>query len=740
MLLQAITLDATFTATATLTRLARYGLWIDATRPEATDWIAAHATRRRLTFHEMAKRLECDSAHYAIAIRCQRGINILWYARTAQELLASCTAANPDDQLSTILALREEYSCPPASDPSEMFGVDGVLMDGSVPVAVNLATARERVDAVVKKTATSDLRFRLPPANGPRRTRGRGSGGGGQELGKPTTSAPTLAAWPRLDAPTYVRAGTCFEVVVGLSRRRRPGIAGGRVSLRLPTDVNGIDLTIDLIANAVDAPAGWSRSLVVSVTDPWSARATFTLRARDPIGPEPFHLTMVEVRYVIGGEICGTASRPLIVGASHVDLPGSAAIGTPWLKQAEAVSGVTFVRDREAADLTIEFAKPDVNPALGSYTCRLYSPHLIATSRGPFEIDLGQDAKTFARGIIEEVRHYSGNELADIWMRALGSLISERLPPEALAALSEVARIVMPRPPAVLIVSADPYVPWELALIEPPLDPTRPPFFGAQALVGRWICERPRGVGDASASKSARASIARVESPSVRPASVISVRHMVVLAGMYMAQSGLRKLPGAEAEAASLVRTHKAIALPATPEALAQLLNADLSNGVERIGVPGAVHVACHGTFDPMRADASRLFLSDGRAISSLLFRAARYGGDNTQPLLFLNACMAGIGGEVIGDMGGFPGNCLRGGFGGILGALWEVDDRIASEIALEFWERALPSNGQAPEPVAAILRDLRTKYATQDARTRVPTYLAYVYYGHPRLVLQRSS
>jgi hypothetical protein len=131
------------------------------------------------------------------------------------------------------------------------------------------------------------------------------------------------------------------------------------------------------------------------------------------------------------------------------------------------------------------------------------------------------------------------------------------------------------------------------------------------------------------------------------------------------------------------------------------------------------------------------LFLDSNTALRSNLFRAAKYGGAQ-QPLLFLNACMLGIGGELLGDMGGFPGSSLRGGFGGVLGALWSVGDDTAQEIALEFWQRALPPAPARGEPVGAILRDLRAKYATDPSGD--PTWLAYVYYGHPRLTLERAN
>jgi CHAT domain-containing protein len=178
-----------------------------------------------------------------------------------------------------------------------------------------------------------------------------------------------------------------------------------------------------------------------------------------------------------------------------------------------------------------------------------------------------------------------------------------------------------------------------------------------------------------------------------------------------------------------------AVAMGATPDAILQVLEARLVRGTDLLGPAGAVHYAGHGQYDATDPDSSVLFLSDGSPLSSLLFRDADYGGEH-QPIIFFNACMIGLGGELLGDMGGFPGNCLRGGFGAVLGALWEVDDNIAGDIALEFWQRTLPASGPG-EPVAAVLRDLRGKYSPQQP---VPTYLAYTYWGHPRLRLQRPS
>jgi CHAT domain-containing protein len=215
---------------------------------------------------------------------------------------------------------------------------------------------------------------------------------------------------------------------------------------------------------------------------------------------------------------------------------------------------------------------------------------------------------------------------------------------------------------------------------------------------------------------------------------------MAVLAAWYKATSGLARLPSAEAEAQALVKGWSGLPLAGTAISMRQLLTCTLKNGFEDIGGVEAVHFAGHGDFDPTKPDASALFLEDGTPLSSTMFRAAKYGGER-QPLLFLNGCMLGIGGDLLGDMAGFPGNSLRGGFGGVIGALWEVDDSVAHELALEFWKQVLPLTPLTEGiQVGQVLRDIRRKYMPDPASTPAPTYLAYVYYGHPRLVLQRAA
>ena len=718
MLVHAILFDSAMPVSAVLSRLARHGIWLDPKQPDAADWIRQQAELMELPFDEVAALIkEPNPNHYGAAIRRQWVANVLWYARPIAQVLDACSHANRDTRLIDALGLHEYESRPTqALNRTGNYTADSVVVQNDRPVAVNLPQAnaapafqqlnRQRPAPAVAESVRSGAEPQAAGAEPP-----------------PTT----VSVWPKMDAPTYARASVPFDLTVGFSLTQQQGVAGGKVNLTAAPGADRIDVSVELLAEGFDPPdGGWTRPLSVPVADPASASVTFRLVAKPPTGPEPVRLTTLEVRFVIGGKVCGTASRPIIVGPETGDKPAAPYDkGTPWLGEPPTATPMDMSPDADTADLTIELAKPDRNPTTGDFVCRLYSRHAIQTPMGPWDVHLGQDVKTFAQQLIKTVRQ-SSKVLVTKYLRSVGKLVTQTLPAEVFDAIAEVAAKTAPRPPAILFLSDEPFVPWELALLEVPIDKDRPPFLGAQTIFGRWFRE------PAAASTSRQAP---PQKPPSNPPSGIAVKHMAAIAGNYTPKSGLAALPGAEAEVKKLKASLDAVPMRATPEAILQVLEARLEREMDLLGPAGAVHYAGHGQFDATDPDSSVLFLSDGTALSSLLFRDAEYGGEH-QPIIFFNACMIGLGGEVLGDMGGFPGNCLRGGFGAVLGALWEVDDTVAGDIALEFWERTLPKSGPG-EPVAEVLRDLRAKYSPQQP---VPTYLAYTYWGHPRLRLQRLS
>jgi len=250
-------------------------------------------------------------------------------------------------------------------------------------------------------------------------------------------------------------------------------------------------------------------------------------------------------------------------------------------------------------------------------------------------------------------------------------------------------------------------------MVDPPIHAARPRFLAAQVAMGRWI------LGDRA-----------VASP---PLVSRTIQAMAVMAGMYKLESGLRPLPQAIEEAKTLAQSYAAmpaIPLECSAANFKSLLDASLSYNFNSIGGVECVHFAGHGEVDPERPGDAAIYLSDGRPISPVFFNGSLLG-QNHAPFIFLNACMVGTGGEMLGGLGGFPGNCLAGGFSGLVAPLWAVNDGVAKSLALEFYRQVF----SVPEgrSVAEILCELRSNY---NSERPVSSYLAYVYYGHPDLKL----
>ena len=145
MLLETIVFDAAMLVSAARARLARYGLWSDPEQPEARAWIEETAKRLLLPFDEIARRLARDPETYGAAIRRQWLASILWYSRPAALVLQACTNANPDETLLNALRLHEPDSQKPVPLPSpgRIPTQLGVVLDGSIPVAVSVEGVQE---------------------------------------------------------------------------------------------------------------------------------------------------------------------------------------------------------------------------------------------------------------------------------------------------------------------------------------------------------------------------------------------------------------------------------------------------------------------------------------------------------------------------------------------------------------------------------------------------------------------
>jgi hypothetical protein len=730
----AILLDAGMTVGAALRRLAQHGYWTYPDALEARLWLdeyttninklAAHAGQARsdgsdesggaavavrtavLTFED-AVRLNARSqdGRWA-AIRRQDDVTIFWYARPVRDVLGILSNAAPDTTVCVALDLHETSAAPPIQvmDLPKSDGKLAVVLHGNDLIGVNEFTPpyvdlhTRGVEDLVRG-AQSESVSETPLASS---SADEGTG-------------VAVRAFPLLQAPQKVTVGVGFDLEIGLSETPVVGVTStGKLVLRAPEGATIIPVEVQVVADGFEAPQGWRQKLEVLVANPTKARlmvALVPLPQNDAV-----RLTSLWVHFVVGGVTCGTASRNVVVESVTGTARPPNQRGISWLGAEGPPTAITIGEAPLVPDIELDISKPDGNAAQGSYRCVIRNAHGVPVPNGPLAIELGSDANTFAKTLIDQVRQFSGKPLVANLLESVGEQVAEKLPPEFWTVLQAVAALVKKRPITFQLNSSEPYVPWELAVVDPLIDAARPKFLAAQVAMGRWILGS-RGV----------------KSP---PRSVRNVQAMAVMAGMYNANAGLQPLPQAIEEAKAIAKSYETlptIPLDCTEANFKALLDATLSYNFNSIGGVQCVHFAGHGEVDPSRPGDAAIYLSDGGPISPLFFRASILGKEHS-PFIFLNACMVGAGGEMLGDFGGFPGNCLAGGFCGLIAPLWAVNDGVAKSIALEFYRKMFA--GPEGRTVAEILQELRSNY---DDKEPVSSYLAYVYYGNPYLKFTRA-
>jgi hypothetical protein len=321
---------------------------------------------------------------------------------------------------------------------------------------------------------------------------------------------------------------------------------------------------------------------------------------------------------------------------------------------------------------------------------------------------VGPDPETFARNLMNGMN--VRESFAGIYQFLLGDArtIAENIPSEFFTLLRAVASEVAGRPPTVLLLTEDSQVPWELAAVEPALDEGAPPFLAAQATVGRWVYSQEG------------TPLGRPTLPP--PTDPVAVTSMVVVSGDYSQRQGWRQLEEAAREASELGTKHHATEVPANTLDVLNALGA----------APGAdlFHFACHGVFDPNSTD-NGLILVDGQSLAPEQIRGMDFA---RHPFVFLNACQVGQGTKMLGDYAGMAAAFLYAGASGVIAPLWSIKDEVAHDLAIRFYDSVFA--GEAP---AEVLRKERARFK-KDVAPQSGTYLAYQYFGHPAMRLEKVT
>jgi hypothetical protein len=312
--------------------------------------------------------------------------------------------------------------------------------------------------------------------------------------------------------------------------------------------------------------------------------------------------------------------------------------------------------------------------------------------------DVGDAPEVFARQLVEGMSAKQGQVGLDQFLRGIGVTVADQVP-DALFDLLAAVAARSGGVPSVLLLSEEPFIPWELAILPAPLDPDQPHHLGAQVDVGRWVLGRRR--------------------PILPPPERTQVDDVVVVAGVYDEEAW--RLLEAEQEARDLTAGFGAVAVDARPEQVFECL----------AGQPPAdvLHFAVHGIYQPVDL-LEGLILVDGTTLDPVSVRGTQLGRG---PFVFLNACQVGSGNQVLGDYAGMAEAFLHAGASGVIAPLWSVDDAAARLLALRFYDRALKQG----EPPARVLRDERRR--VDDAgRDSIATSAAYQFFGHPGMRLER--
>ena len=497
--------------------------------------------------------------------------------------------------------------------------------------------------------------------------------------------------YAKLSAPDAVVVEVAFDVVVGLADRPDPRVVGD-VMTRPPSSVGAYVMTIQMVADGMRLadPAGtWRVDLPVTADAPYP-ETTIRLVADPTVAP--ITATSVRAMYSVDGNPIGLAVRSVAIVRSAALLEAA-----PVVEPAGGVD-LSLPAGQVAPDLTVRIERAESQADGRLHVQLLAADPAIDTPDAPILIDIGGDPASDLRRIVNEMHEVEGKPTQFAALRGIGLTIAEQLPSEFWDVLATIAARVQGRAPTILFLSAEPYVPWELAVVDPPLDPARPPFLAAQATVGRWLLGQRR--------------------PALPPPMTAARGTIAAVSGVYQLP-GWQRLLDAEAEAADLVTAHKATPIDATTADVLDLLR----------GKPMAdvIHFAVHGAYDAETA-IDGLVLVDGSALDPLVVRGTQLHG---HPFVFLNACQVGAGHQLLGDHAGLAAAFLFAGAAGVIAPLWSIDDRIARDVAARFYQRALA--GEAP---AEILRTERAAFV-DSPDTISSTYLAYQFFGHPGLRLQ---
>ncbi|HEY0602627.1 MAG TPA: CHAT domain-containing protein [Herpetosiphonaceae bacterium] len=279
---------------------------------------------------------------------------------------------------------------------------------------------------------------------------------------------------------------------------------------------------------------------------------------------------------------------------------------------------------------------------------------------------------------------------------AFGQVLYRDLIPEELKRAYRRIRQHQAGPLSLLIISDEPWIPWELVRPFERDTPAEPgfddPFFCEQFALTRWL---------------AGGSLPRQ----------LEVQTIALVAP----SSGLSYVQRERAYIDGLAqRAPQARVLP--PIGAAFAVRAGLRDSIAQLW-----HIATHGNFAGATPDRSAVQLDGGDLRAEEIVGPVEQGIARSQPLLMLNACHTGRQDFALTGLGGWAQQLVRAGASAFIGTQWEAHDALAAAFAVALYE-ALWSGQTLGQAAHSARQAIKSQNPTN------PTWLAYAVYGHPEL------
>ncbi len=298
---------------------------------------------------------------------------------------------------------------------------------------------------------------------------------------------------------------------------------------------------------------------------------------------------------------------------------------------------------------------------------------------------IGPDASLLDSAEVEQVLESLGREL-----------YRELFSPE----LCEAYRDFRENVKTLLIVSDEPWIPWEL--VKPEESREGEVLFNDEFLCWHFELSRWFLAGDAP------------------PAEIGVTRAVCIEAGN---PRNVKPLKHAKAESRFVVKLAKRKSVKR--HSLADATFEDAKSALER-GGNGWIHFVGHGKHQQDDPYGSQLLMTDGRSLCPRDVDAVMESQlQQDRPLVFFNSCQVGQQSYALTGLGGWASTLAKARCGAFVAPQWSVDDKSAFAFAKTFY-RALADG----ETIAKATRMARAR--VRDDFPGLPTWLAYSLYGHP--------